>query len=162
MQSQLRNPETRAAHRGAQWTFNIPAEKGAIFPKSLESFAAFWNPAVDKTTRVKTARTNQYLHEISHTYSSQHHRKYTSDATSAFRRRGDIGKARQLNSNRRQQWLTKHPGRAPRCGRDQTPDFLRGNDNARATTAVRKRVNKNGDKTFSHQFLNTGFNISIF
>jgi len=77
----------------------------------------------DKTTRVKTARTNQHLHEIPYDY-SRHHRKYTSHATTAFQRHGDIDKARKLNSNRREQMLTNHSRHAGKFGRDQTLGFL--------------------------------------
>jgi len=58
------------------------------------------------------------------------------------RRRGNIDKARELNSNRKEPLFTKNPGQVQHCGRDQTPDFPGESDNTRATTACRKRVNK--------------------
>jgi len=70
-----------------------------------------WKITGDTTTRAKTARNNQHLHEISNDY-SRRHRKYVNGAATEIQRRGDIDKARNLNSNRKQQLLTKNSGQA--------------------------------------------------
>jgi len=105
----------------------------------------------DKIARPKTARTNQYLPELTFDY-SLHHRKYTSDATTAFQQRGNIDKARQLNSNWRQQLLTKNSGQALRYRRDQTVEFLWGYDYARATKTFWKRARKSSTSSQNKQF----------
>jgi len=102
----------------------------------------FWKVTENIIARVKTARTNQHLHGISHSYYFQHRRKYINDATAMFQRRGDIDKARELYSNRGRQLSAKYSGQASRCGRDQTVDLLSNYDNGRATTAMRKRVSR--------------------
>jgi len=89
----------------------------------MVSVTAFWNPAVDKIARAKTARTNQHLYESSNDY-ARHQRNYTNDATTAFQRRGDIGKARKLNSSRRQQLLTKNTGQARHYGTEETRQWI--------------------------------------
>jgi len=138
--------------------FKFPVEIGSIFSKRLESVVEFEKSRETKQREPKRhAPTNNSLNCVQ--IALRNHRKYTNVSTTAFRRRGDIGKARQLNSSQGRQLSAKNPGQAQRCGRDQTLDLRPNYENACATIANRKRANKTVTKLSAINFTTM---VSVF